>query len=608
MLSQSHQSPTLQIVGTHGKITTTVEALPLAGRSINRTYTTENGLSIGEIRYVVITNDAAVKNPWLCSGFKVRVGHGNPFVELLPQGRIKSEWWLEGAQGAEPPYYGLPKKNNWLLTTAGMNKKKARRKFHHADVGGFRVEPFPMHKEMLKGPQCGHSTYGDFEFGIRDTTAGAAGATRIREEEPFHTFSAAEQQKIAMQKVKEHMVAKGGDTCNSFSLCQGYNSFWDHQTRKWFDISNCRNSGINTLQECAQMAENSGNCQMDYIQWSNGTRDVGKYCFCNPKGKMLTRENRRTFFNLKNGADVLYPVAQGQTNAEKRADERKQKAEPRYSFNKKLSGQTPKCPELTCVIADYTTVLNKCGNTEACDGFTFKTGGKQDGNKHTSCLFKRCLGYSHPLLKGAVSGADDYYAREGFSISDEKSEKVRAKELKIKYIANKKASEKSSKSAGLAKKQATKKRMVRDKAWEIKEKWTRPYWDVPNGYGNCTAVTNTSKDRCAFYPEEHCTLPGSVRIDAKENCNWEGSFVIFGCNMLCQRTIDKMPKGWAGPAAVKKSEANHQNDLFGGKQSRDDLSPWGKDAESAAVTAGTRKDDWHQPGPHLKKPLAELFN
>ena len=120
------------------------------------------------------------------------------------------------------------------------------------------------------------------------------------------------------------------------------------------------------------MAENSGNCQMDYIQWSNGTRDVGKYCFCNPKGKpnpktnamtltligkartltlympltltfnpspnhnpchfpgkMLTRENRRTFFNLKNGADVLYPVAQGQTNAEKRADERKQKAEPR---------------------------------------------------------------------------------------------------------------------------------------------------------------------------------------------------------------------------------------------------------------------------------------
>ena len=73
--------------------------------------------------------------------------------------------------------------------------------------------------------------------------------------------------------------------------------------------------------------------------------------------------------------------------------------------------------------------------------------------------------------------------------------------------------------------------MVRDKAWEIKEKWTRPYWDVPNGYGNCTAVTNTSKDRCAFYPEEHCTLPGSVRIDAKENCNWEAlTLALIGTN------------------------------------------------------------------------------
>jgi hypothetical protein len=545
MFSGSHQSPTISIVGTKGKIQATVEAMPLPGKSINRTYTAENGKSIGEVRYVVITNDVNIKNPWLCSGFRVQVGHGNPMVPLLPQGRIHTSFWLDGASGKQRPYYGLPKKKDWLMAPRAMNKKKSRRKYKDFDVGHWHVEPYPMHTEMLKGPQCGHHTYGDFKFGVRM------------------------------------------ETCNSFSLCQGYHTFWDHKSRKWFDISSCHDSGIDTLKQCGKKAENSGNCNMDYLQWSNGTNGHGKYCFCNPKGKTIKTNafgklDDKNFFDHKKDADVMYPFIQGLTAAEKEKEAKAAAAAPEWTFSKKLSGLTPNCPDIECVTGTFSVVRDKCGATDACDGFTFPTNGKvngqEDGNAHKGCLLKRCIGNTG---QGKAKG-DDYYERDGFGIVEERSEKARTKELTKKHIAKKLSDEKAAKSSSKANEGNTKSRMVRDTSREIEEKWTRPYWDVPNGYGNCTTVTDKGDDACALYADQHCSLHGSQRIDAKQNCHWEGSAVIYGCNYRCRRHMHFMPKGWKGPPAVSQSDANYQDELFKDANNTTDLSPWGEDAYSAS--------------------------
>ena len=45
LLAESHQSPSLEIHGTHGIIKATIKALPLAGQTMNRTYHTRLGRS-----------------------------------------------------------------------------------------------------------------------------------------------------------------------------------------------------------------------------------------------------------------------------------------------------------------------------------------------------------------------------------------------------------------------------------------------------------------------------------------------------------------------------------------------------------------------------------
>lgn len=560
LFASSHQQPTVFIQGTLGKIEATVEALPLAGQAINRTYVADNGKTIGEIRYVVIRNDAKVKNPWLCSKFRVQVGHGTEWTELIPQGRIHGSWWLDGSNGEDGPFYGLPKKDAWLMAKPGENKHKVRRKFHHFDVGGFHVDPRDAsHHEVLKGTnskgivdtsvQCGHEVYGDVKYGVRSSG------------------------------------------CKTFSLCQGLHTFWDHATREWFHMSNCHDSGIDSLQQCAQKAENSGNCEMDYIQYNNGTYGKGKYCFCNPKGKHIQEKED---FDYEDDADVLYPIHYGLTDEEKAADERAEKAAPRYRFNKKLTNQDPDCR--TVVDQDshmksdhdmavdgcasdvtYAQMVDKCGNDDACDGFTIAHDSFNTSKLSVGCMYTHCFGYSGGSPKASH---DDYYEREGFSLEDEAAEKARSKELQTKYENKKISDEKKAKRDSKQAEKDTKTRMDRDKVREIKEKWTRPYWDVANGHGTCTAVTEkfgtSGADRCALYSNQHCAVPGSTRIGEAENCNWDGSLVIKGCSYRCSRDYSLMPEGWTGPPVVSKRDDNHQKALFK-DASEHDLSPWGPD-------------------------------
>jgi hypothetical protein len=97
---------------------------------------------------------------------------------------------------------------------------------------------------------------------------------------------------------------------------------------------------------------------------------------------------------------------------------------------------------------------------------------------------------------------------------------------------------------------------------EIKVKWEKPFWDVDEGLAACTP-TNGDKigeqadnkkgvTQCRQYDDEHCKIAMGTakRVDSKQNCPWEGSRVIKGCNFLCQRQ-GPPAKGWKSPADDK---------------------------------------------------------
>jgi len=120
MFAESTQVPTVKIVGSHGTIEKPLEYLPLGGQTMSQTYPNPDGGSIGEIKRIVIKNDAKTANPWLCTKFEVQVGHGNPWTIFYPNGKksFVDGYWLDGSGGKMGPYYRLGHSDHFLMLPA----------------------------------------------------------------------------------------------------------------------------------------------------------------------------------------------------------------------------------------------------------------------------------------------------------------------------------------------------------------------------------------------------------------------------------------------------------------------------------------------------------
>merc|ERR1711988_753741 len=105
MFADSNESPTIKIVGSKGAIESKIDALPLNGQEMTQTFAHDGG-SIGKVESVTITPDAAVTNPWLCTGFSVQVGHGSAWLDIMP--KDTKAFWLDGRSEEDQtgPYFG----------------------------------------------------------------------------------------------------------------------------------------------------------------------------------------------------------------------------------------------------------------------------------------------------------------------------------------------------------------------------------------------------------------------------------------------------------------------------------------------------------------------
>jgi hypothetical protein len=128
MFAESHQSPTIRIVGTKGEVNGTIDALPLNGETLTQTFNAVGPHPMGEVQFVILTSDAKARNPWLCTKLEVQVGRGNPWVDMAPNGKtsLQDGWWLDGAGGQQGPYYRLMRQDKVMLmpTTQQMGYSK----------------------------------------------------------------------------------------------------------------------------------------------------------------------------------------------------------------------------------------------------------------------------------------------------------------------------------------------------------------------------------------------------------------------------------------------------------------------------------------------------
>jgi len=126
--SDSTIVPDIELQGDLASIKGKIEALPLEGETLEQTFT---GDSLGQIQHVRLSI-GKTNNPWLCSKFEVQVGTGNPWVIMTPDGfggELPAKFWLDGAPYGHPPYFGLERKNVWLLRPAATAKPSYRKKY-----------------------------------------------------------------------------------------------------------------------------------------------------------------------------------------------------------------------------------------------------------------------------------------------------------------------------------------------------------------------------------------------------------------------------------------------------------------------------------------------
>jgi len=114
--AESHQSPSVRIVGTKGEVKGTIDALPLNGEKLTQRFDSKNG-PIGVAQFAVLESDAKAANPWLCTKFEVQVGHGNAWVTMAPNGKtsLTDGWWLDGTNSTKGPFFGLMRQDKVML-------------------------------------------------------------------------------------------------------------------------------------------------------------------------------------------------------------------------------------------------------------------------------------------------------------------------------------------------------------------------------------------------------------------------------------------------------------------------------------------------------------
>merc|ERR1711871_1672004 len=185
-------------------------------------------------------------------------------------------------------------------------------------------------------------------------------------------------------------------------------------------------------------------------------------------------------------------------------------------FVKLFTGKGPECQEIKCISGDVSDVKHVCKKDFACDGFTYKGG--------EGCLKKFCHNPDKDPDRFLWKAGVDYYAKEaGFDLEDEQNVKTKEKNHK-KEVASKKANKEASHKKAATQNEAANKVqekketiiMVKEKTTkyneltskyhgERQEKWSRPYWDVENGFATCTPLP------CHQYADSHCH-GGGVRI------------------------------------------------------------------------------------------------
>jgi len=235
-----------------------------------------------------------------------------------------------------------------------------------------------------------------------------------------------------------------------------------------------------------------------------------------------------------------------------------QRRRSEQELEKKYDGKTPKCPEIGCITADISAIEEACNSDGHCNGFSY-----WPANKH-GCLLKNC--HDPEEREEWTTGYVKYFAKRGFTLSDERTEKAKEKKAKEKHKRDTKSKENAAKRASVNAEKAdkanhkagtelaVKERSTKEVAAkngrtnERQEKWSRGYWDADAGFGTCTAAP------CEYYADEHCHAGGAA-VETIANCSYAGSVFIEGCQHKCSRKSTP-PDQWIGPPITKNATAH----------------------------------------------------
>lgn len=132
LFSESMMVPDVIFKGSLGTIYGKIHALPLQSKTLTQTFTGKH--SIGDIEHIELRAPTKGKkngsDPWLCTKFEVQVGYGNPWVTMTRSGFPGTyKFWLDRKPHHHGPYYGLPRRDFWVLRPAGTAKPAFSKKF-----------------------------------------------------------------------------------------------------------------------------------------------------------------------------------------------------------------------------------------------------------------------------------------------------------------------------------------------------------------------------------------------------------------------------------------------------------------------------------------------
>merc|ERR1711881_112984 len=121
---------------------------------------TFTGKNIGDITHVTLRAPKKVSDPWLCSKFEVQVGTGNPWVVMTRSGFAGAyKFWLDNKPYNSGPYYGLQRRDFWVLRAVGTAKPAFHKKFtgkwpHCHNIDCMEGDVAKFERACAKNPRC----------------------------------------------------------------------------------------------------------------------------------------------------------------------------------------------------------------------------------------------------------------------------------------------------------------------------------------------------------------------------------------------------------------------------------------------------------------------